>query len=76
MSVDSILKLFKDFEKFKYLYFNEKQSELFDYMRCLTFNEHLLNIEKFYQNKLSNLEIKNLLREISQNETLYNKIIE
>ena len=76
MSVDSILKLFKDFENFKYLYFNEKQFELFDHMRCLTFKEHFLKIEKIYQNKLSNFEISNILREISQKETLNNKIIQ
>jgi hypothetical protein len=76
MSTDNILKLFKDFENIKYLYLNEKQVELFDYMRCPTLQEHYMNIEKIIQNKITTKDISNLLKEISNSEKVNNKMIE
>jgi hypothetical protein len=76
MSTDNILKLFKDFENIKYLYLNEKQVELFEFMRSPTLNEHYVNIEKMIKNKFTTLEINNLLKEVDNKEIVNKKIIQ
>jgi hypothetical protein len=76
MSTDNILKLFKDFENLKYLYLNEKQMELFDFMRGSTLQEHYVKIEKIIQNKLPTQEIVNLFKEIDDSDNVNKKIIQ
>jgi hypothetical protein len=58
MSTNNFLKLFKDFENLKYLYLNQKESEIFEYMRCDSLKEHLEKMQKI--EKMQKLNEKNL----------------
>lgn len=80
MSTDNFLKLFKDFENFKYLYLDEKQIKLFEFMRCSTIDEHYMYLDNINQNLIKNNEINNMINNIdiknSINEKIINRILE
>lgn len=73
MSIDSILRLFKDFENLKYLYLNEKELELFEYMKSANCKEHLEKIKKMHQYKSGHEEIDNF-SEINQKGIINRKL--
>jgi hypothetical protein len=85
MSTNNFLKFFKDFENLKYLYLNQKESEIFEYMSCSNLKEHLEKIEKMQKMNEKNINsidndkyINNLMKNIEdkENSSSDNKILQ